>query len=41
MFHQANLRQADAPLTIINGVTSQLSLMQAWTETVIQEMVRL
>ncbi|KAL1872608.1 hypothetical protein Plec18167_006726 [Paecilomyces lecythidis] len=41
MFHQANLRQADAPQITINGVTAKLSLLQAWVETMIQEFVRL
>lgn len=41
MFHQANLRQIDVPSTTINGVSAQLSLLQAWAETVVQEMVRL
>jgi len=41
MFHQANLRQTDvAPITI-NGVSSQISLFQAWVETQVQEFVRL
>ncbi|GAD97217.1 extracellular serine-rich protein [Paecilomyces variotii No. 5] len=41
MFHQANLRQSDAPQITINGVTAKLSLLQAWVETMIQEFVRL
>lgn len=41
MFHQANLRQTDVDSVTINGVTSQLSLLQMWVETVVQEMVRI
>jgi len=41
MFHQANLRFTGAAEYTINGVTSQLSLFQAWVETVTQELVRL
>jgi hypothetical protein len=41
MFHQANLNYQTAPLTTINGVTQKLSLLQAWVETVTQEVVRL
>ncbi|KAL3422766.1 hypothetical protein PVAG01_06923 [Phlyctema vagabunda] len=40
MFHQANLRNLDVDSVTINGVTSQLSLIQMWTETVAQEMIR-
>jgi len=41
MFHQANLRQADVPEVPINGVNRKLSLIQIWTEIVLQEMTRL
>lgn len=41
MFHQANLRtQGIAPITI-NGQTSQISIFQAWVETIVQEFVRI
>lgn len=41
MFHQANLRNADAEEITINGVSAQLSIFQAWVETQVQEFVRL
>jgi hypothetical protein len=41
MFHQANLRVADLPTTMVNGLELQLSLIETWTEIVTQEMVRL
>jgi hypothetical protein len=41
MFHQANLMYRNAPKYTINGVTAQLSLLQAWVETIVQEFVRL
>ncbi|KKY21693.1 putative extracellular serine-rich [Phaeomoniella chlamydospora] len=41
MFHQANLRNTGIGATTINGVTSQISIFQAWVETVVQEFVRL
>lgn len=41
MFHQANLRAADVPMTMVNGVSQQLSLIQMWVETVVNEMTRL
>lgn len=41
MFHQANLNYLTAPETVINGDSSQLSLFQAWVETVVSEMIRL
>lgn len=41
MFHQANLNYVTAGTTTINGVTSKLSMFQAWVETVTQEMTRL
>ncbi|KFZ02885.1 hypothetical protein V502_11414 [Pseudogymnoascus sp. VKM F-4520 (FW-2644)] len=40
MFHQANLRAKQATVTI-NGVSGQYSLLQAWVETVLGEMIRL
>ena len=40
MFHQANLR-TDVPQLTINGKKGTYSLLMAWTETVLQEMVRL
>lgn len=41
MFHQANLRQTDLEPITINGVTSKLSIFQAWVEVQVQEFVRL
>jgi hypothetical protein len=41
MFHQANLNYMTAPDTTINGNGDQYSLLQAWAETVVQEMIRL
>jgi hypothetical protein len=41
MFHQANLRAADVPSTMVNGEDRQLSLIEIWTEVVTQEMTRL
>lgn len=41
MFHQANLRQTDVTPVTINGVTSKLSIFQAWVEVQVQEFVRL
>jgi len=41
MFHQANMMYTDAPNYKINGVTAQLSLLEAWLETIVQEFVRL
>ncbi|KAH9210801.1 hypothetical protein DL95DRAFT_370457 [Leptodontidium sp. 2 PMI_412] len=41
MFHQANLNYVTAGTTTINGVSSKLSMFQAWVEIVIQEMTRL
>ncbi|KAJ6157377.1 hypothetical protein N7470_004969 [Penicillium chermesinum] len=41
MFHQANLRNADAEPITINGVSAKISIFQAWVETVVQEFVRL
>ncbi|CAG8982285.1 hypothetical protein HYALB_00004519 [Hymenoscyphus albidus] len=41
MFHQANMRQTDAPKTTINGTTDRYSLLQAWVGTVVAEYTRL
>jgi hypothetical protein len=41
MFHQANLRQSDVDTITVGSQTAQFSLIQAWTETVVQEMTRL
>ncbi|KAK2629472.1 hypothetical protein QTJ16_000292 [Diplocarpon rosae] len=41
MFHQANMRSADANETVVNGVSAKWSLLQMWTETVTQELARL
>lgn len=41
MFHQANLRQTDVGSITINGQSAQLSLIEMWVETVVQEFVRL
>ncbi|GAB7362479.1 hypothetical protein MBLNU230_g2801t1 [Neophaeotheca triangularis] len=41
MFHQANLRQADVESLTIGDQSGQMSLIQAWSETVVQEMTRL
>lgn len=41
MFHQANLRQIDLEPTVINGVSSKLSIFQAWVEVQVQEFIRL
>lgn len=41
MFHQANLRQVDMPSSTVNNVSSKFSLLQAWVETVVVEVVRL
>ncbi|OWP04291.1 hypothetical protein B2J93_9359 [Marssonina coronariae] len=41
MFHQANLNYVTAGTTTINGQSKKLSMLQAWAETVVQEMVRL
>jgi hypothetical protein len=41
MFHQANMRvEGLAPITV-NGVTSNMSIFQAWVEVVVQEFTRL
>jgi hypothetical protein len=41
MFHQANLNYVTAPAITINGVSSKLSLFQAWVENLIQEYIRI
>jgi hypothetical protein len=41
MFHQANLRQNDVDSMTVGSQTGKLSLLQAWTETIVQEMTRL
>ena len=41
MFHQANLRQDDAPSVEVNGEVQQLSLLQIWVEVILTELTRL
>ncbi|ETN38636.1 uncharacterized protein HMPREF1541_06673 [Cyphellophora europaea CBS 101466] len=41
MFHQANLRTQGIPAIPVNGVSSRVSIFQAWVEIVVQEFVRL
>jgi hypothetical protein len=41
MFHQANLRQADVDTITVGSQTGQFSLIEAWTENIVQEMTRL
>lgn len=41
MFHQINLRQSDLSPVTVNGVTAKLSLLQMWTETVVQKFTSL
>jgi hypothetical protein len=41
MFHQANLRQSDVDSITVGSQSGKLSLIMAWTETVVQEMTRL
>lgn len=41
MFHQANLNYQTAGQTTINGVSTKYSMLQAWVETMVQEMIRL
>ncbi|TVY49354.1 hypothetical protein LOCC1_G001017 [Lachnellula occidentalis] len=41
MFHQANLNYLTASETTINGVSTKYSMLQAWVETVAQELIRL
>lgn len=37
MFHQINLRQSDLTPVTVNGNTAQYSLLQMWTETIVQK----
>lgn len=37
MFHQINLRQSDLKPVTINGKTAKYSLLQMWTETIVQK----
>lgn len=39
-FHQPNLRAIDAPVVRINGQDKQLSLLQMWVETVVDEVTK-
>ncbi|KAF2188804.1 putative extracellular serine-rich protein [Zopfia rhizophila CBS 207.26] len=41
MFHQANMRVSDTSEITVNGVKKKYSLLMAWTEVVVQELVRL
>ena len=41
MFHQANLRQTDVDSITIGSQSGKLSLLEAWTENIVQEMTRL
>lgn len=41
MFHQANMRQTDAPTITVGNQTGKMSLLQIWVETITQEMARL
>jgi hypothetical protein len=41
MFHQANLNYLTATNTVINGVSSKLSMFEVWVEVVTQEVMRL
>jgi hypothetical protein len=41
MFHQANMRVSDTSQITVNGVKGKYSLLMAWTEVVVQELVRL
>ena len=41
MFHQANLRSGDVDQITVGSVSGNLSLLQIWVETIIQEMGRL
>jgi hypothetical protein len=41
MFHQANLRNADADIITVGDHTGQYSIFQAWVNTMVQELVRL
>ncbi|KAK7420392.1 hypothetical protein QQX98_002815 [Neonectria punicea] len=41
MFHQANMRQVDMDTITIGSQTGKMSLVMSWTETIVQEMMRL
>jgi len=41
MFHQANLRNSDVDTITVGSQTGKFALIQAWTETIVQEMTRL
>ncbi|RMZ88212.1 hypothetical protein DV736_g4552, partial [Chaetothyriales sp. CBS 134916] len=41
MFHQLNLRTQGLPAITYNGVTANVSLFQAWVETIVEEFTRL
>ncbi|KAL4789729.1 hypothetical protein BDV19DRAFT_19822 [Aspergillus venezuelensis] len=41
MFHQANLRNTGIDPITVNGESAQISIFQAWVETIVQEFVRL
>jgi hypothetical protein len=41
MFHQANMRVSDTPKTTLLGKNKKWSLLMAWTESVIGEVIRL
>ncbi|KAF1914211.1 hypothetical protein BDU57DRAFT_286325 [Ampelomyces quisqualis] len=41
MFHQANMRVNDVPMTTVNGISDRYSLLMTWIETITAEMVRL
>lgn len=41
MFHQANLRTTGLPPVTVNGQSQQLSIFQAWVETIVAEFTRL
>jgi hypothetical protein len=41
MFHQANLRISDTTEFTLLGKNQKWSLMMAWTETIIGELIRL
>lgn len=41
MFHQANMRHTDQPTITVGTKTARMSLVEAWVETVAQEVTRL
>lgn len=41
MFHQANMRVQDVPVTSIGGKSGRFSLLMTWTEVVTGELTRL